>query len=315
MLKASFSVLSVRNLVSGLCLLIFWANPVPAQTNETNSADYSFMVAGDMRGFLTSDKPGKRYFDGACEAMKRVGPGAFLLSPGDCDAAAATRAVMDQFLGSNYLWYPLVGNHDAEKPANLAWFHQWAKAGIPHLVRSGPAGSEETTFSFDYGNSHFILLDEYFDGHVTSAANSADIGGTTLAWLEQDLAATRQPVIWVSGHKPIESLPDMDTGYVRHAGESITANAVRREQFLELLRKYHVRGYICGHTHNSSIAKVKGVWQLDSGHSRGGHINPKTESPSTFLKVHVTGARVAVDVYRADNDGLEYKLTRTVVVE
>ena len=154
--------------------------------------------------------------------------------------------------------------------ANLDWFRQWEKAGIPHLVRTGPAGDEEMTFSFDFGNSHIAMLDEYFNGEADTTAKGGDITEAALAWLEQDLAATRQPVIWVSGHKPIESLPDMDSGRVRHGGDSVTANAAHRERFLELLRKYKVRGYICGHTHDCSIAKVKGIWQLDSGHSRGG---------------------------------------------
>jgi hypothetical protein len=30
-----------------------------------------------------------------------------------------------------------------------------------------------------------------------------------------------------------------------------------------------VTAYICGHTHNASIAKINGLWQFDAGHARG----------------------------------------------
>ncbi len=69
---------------------------------------------------------------------------------------------------------------------------------------------------------------------------------------------------------------------------------------------------ICGHTHNASVTKVKGVWQLDSGHVRGAG---DTNAPSTFLKVRVDGTRAAADVYRADLDGQNYRLRKTVQLE
>jgi predicted phosphodiesterase len=133
-----------------------------------------------------------------------------------------------------------------------------------------------------------------------------------LAWLEQDLKATRKPLIWVTGHKPIESVPDMDTGRVRHAVESVSTNADHLKRFLELLKEHHVRAYLCGHTHDSSVTKVKGVWQADSGHARGAG---DKGTPSTFLKVRISGEQAWVDVYRADANGQNYKLRKTVKLD
>ena len=263
-----------------------------------------------MRSFADSPPAGKRYFDGACEALKSVGAGAFMVSPGDCDPPGPVRATIDRYLGTNYLWYPVAGNHETSSAKNMNWLRDWSKEGIPHLVRRGPPGAENTTYSFDYGNSHFVMLNEYYDGR-TDAVGRGDLPEASLRWLERDLAETRQPLVWVVGHKPIASLPDMDSGRVRHGKESLSTNDVRLARFLSLLKEHRVRAYVCGHTHNTSVARVKGIWQLDAGHARGGG---DKGAPSTFLKVRVDGADAWVDVYRADPNGLRYQLRRTVAL-
>ncbi|HWF18558.1 MAG TPA: metallophosphoesterase [Verrucomicrobiae bacterium] len=306
MMKASPSVSRIRSWALGLLLFGSLGHIAFAQSHATEP-DYSFFVAGDMRSFLWHAPEGKMYFDGACDAMKQAGPAAFLLSPGDCDPPGSVREIIDLHLGTNFLWYPLVGNHDVEAASNMDWWRKWAKAGIPHLVRSGPEGNEALTYSFDYGNSHIIMLDEYFNGHSSSPTD--DMSESTIVWLEHDLAANHQPIVWVSGHKPIKSLPDMDTGRIRHQDQSIITDPDRRKRFLSLLRKNHVTGYICGHTHDCSIAKVDGIWQLDSGHCRGAGDNA---CPSTFLKIQVTGLKATVDVYRSNTNGLNYLIKKTV---
>ncbi len=282
-----------------------------AQTNTPAAEPFAFIAAGDMRSFVSHAPAGKRYFDGLCEAVSHVGGGAFMISPGDCDPPAPIRAAIDEFLGTNYLWYPVIGNHDAEAAADMAWMRHWAEAGIPHLSRPGPAGDELTTYSFDVGNSHFVVLNEYENGKP-GAPGKGDVADAAMKWLDQDLAATRQPLIWVIGHKPVQSLPDMDSGRARHDGDSVSADPAHTARFLQILNRYHVRAYICGHTHNCSIAKVQGVWQADSGHARGAG---DTGSPSTFLKFRVTGTNAWVDVYRSDKNGVEYGLKKTVALD
>jgi hypothetical protein len=261
-----------------------------------------------MRSFTGPAPKSQRYFDGACEALYDVGPGAFLLSPGDCDPPGPVRATLDRYLGTNYLWYPVAGNHDTDRAKDMAWLRRWAEAGIPHLVRRGPPGAEDTTYSFDFANSHFVMLNEYYDGR-SDAVRKDTLPDAVLQWLEEDLAASHQPLAWVVGHKPIQSLPDMDSGRVRHPNDSICTDPVRRDRFIQLLQAHHVRAYICGHTHGSSIARVRGLWQADAGHARGGG---DTGAPSTFLKFRISGERAWVDVYRANRNGLNYRLRHTV---
>ncbi len=273
----------------------------PAQTN------FTFITAGDMRNFMKSSKPGERYFDGLCEAVHQLDAGAFMLSPGDCDDPVAIRATIDKFIGKDYPWYPVVGNHDVESVSDMTWLRQWASNGIPHLSERGPAGCD-FTYSFDFGNAHFAAVSEY-DGRDPKKVGEADITDVTLDWLEKDLSGTSKPLIFVFGHNPIKSFPDMDSGRVRHGGASVSANPAHLNRFIKILTDHHVCAYICGHTHDTSVEKVDGIWQTDSGHARGAG---DPGSPSTFLRFRVNGAKVLAEVYRGDPKGVQYTLRKTV---
>jgi 3',5'-cyclic AMP phosphodiesterase CpdA len=156
-----------------------------------------------------------------------------------------------------------------------------------------------------------VAIDTYPEGKSGNKGR-VDISDESFAWLEKDLAATRQRVIFVMGHPPIQVQPDMDTGRMRHRGESVSPDPARVARFVELLKKYRVRAYLCGHTHNASVVKVQGVWQADSGHTRGAG---DPGSPSTFLKIRVNGEQTWVDIYRADPAGTEYTLRTTVLLD
>jgi hypothetical protein len=291
-----------------ICLIALACYFCVAQHTNAVLQSFSFIVAGDMRNY-TSPLPGeKRQFDGAAEAIKRVGQGEFMILPGDFDPPNPVRATLNQYVGSNYFCYFVVGDHEARTPESMAWFQKWSRKDIPHLAQRGPDGSAGTIYSFDFGNSHFAVLNCYFDG-AANTTSKPDVSDATIAWLKQDLAATHQPLLWVVCHKPIECLPDMDNGRVRHAGDSLIIDPQRRSTFVALLKQFHVKALLCGHTHNCSIAKVQGIWQADSGHARGAG-DPGT--PSSFLKIRVTGDRVWVDAYRADSNGVNYALRKSV---
>jgi hypothetical protein len=284
----------------------------------------AFTTAGDMRSFTENTTgDGRRFFDGACEAMQRVGPGAFLISPGDFDPPAANRAIIDRYLGPKFPWYVVVGNHEVENAAVMPWVHDWLAADIPHVVRRGLPGTQLTIYSWDFGNSHFTAIDSYpwakagipgdKDAGKKGDKGKVDLTDATFNWIEEDLAAARKPFLWVIGHQPIESFPDMDGGRVRHGADSVSYDAVRAARFVELLKKYHVTAYICGHTHDTSVVKLKGgIWQCDSGHARGGG---DKGSPSTFLKFRIVSNQPFVDIYRGDEKGVAYTLRKTVALD
>jgi len=161
-------------------------------------------------------------------------------------------------------------------------------AALPNVVRAGPPGCEETTYNFDYGNAHFVVLNEYYDGG-SDRVTDGDITDALHGWLIQDLVASAKPVVLVFGHEPAFPQPDDDTGRLRQQNDSLNAHPQNRDRFWQTLKTHDVTAYICGHTHNYSAVRLRsdgsidpsgtgGVWQIDSGHARG---TGDTSSPRT----------------------------------
>ena len=140
---------------------------------------------------------------------------------------------------------------------------------LPNIVNSGPPGCIETTYSFDWGNNHFVVLNQYYDGTSDDGSDGMVVPEGLLAWLENELTANDKKYTFVFGHEPIIAIPDMDNGRLRHQDDSLNKYQKNSYHFHQLLRRLDVTAYICGHTHNTSIAKINDVWQIDVGHARG----------------------------------------------
>jgi hypothetical protein len=270
---------------------------------------FDFAITADMRYDTPPDCPSTRCFQGACEALRVVGPGDFMVSPGDLDPPDRIRATLDATLGPDYVWYPVVGNHDAEHPDTMKYLRAYNAGGtkLPRIVRSGPPGAVETCYSFDYGCAHFVAINQYYDG-TSDAKEGGDISPALYDWLAADLAANHQPITLVFGHEPTASLADMDTGRVRHRGDSLDANDGTNHRFWTLLRKHRVTAFVCGHTHDMSLAKINGVWQINIGHTRG---HADEEAPSTFMKVRVEPTGIRCDIHRLNLTTDKYELTHS----
>ena len=268
---------------------------------------FSFVVTADMREFAgpgTYDSA--QYFRGAMQAVAAHGVGAFMLSPGDIDPPAGVIWTITQTLGSAYIWYPVVGNHEAETIVDMDWLRMFEYGA----VHSGPAGCPETTYSFDYSNSHFVVLNEYCDLSGDTATDG-DIPDHLYNWLRADLEATTAANIFVTGHEPAFPQPDADNGRLRHEFDSLNAHPSNRNRFWDLLREHEVAVYLCGHTHNYSLARVNGLWQLDAGHARGlGDAGAR----STFVLIQVDGTSISYQTYRDDASGGSYNLMHAGVL-
>ena len=275
---------------------------------SSKNAVFSFDVTADMRKYAGPQYQTSEYFMGACEAIDDIGKGAFMVSVGDIDPPEYVSKTVEKVLGSDYTWYPVVGNHEKETPNDMTWLRNWGQSDIPYLVQRGPENCEATTYSFDFKNAHFVVLNEYYDGKSDVATNG-DITEPLYKWLKSDLEATSKPFIFVFGHEPIVSIPDIDSGRYRHIGDNLDAHPENNHRFQELLRRHKITAYICGHTHNFSFSKINGLWQIDAGHCRG--IGDKG-APSTFLKVWVGRVKCRVDAYRYDVNDNVYSLNRTI---
>jgi hypothetical protein len=180
----------------------------------------------------------------------------------------------------------------------------WLRAYNYGAVKPGPSGCPETTYSFDYGNAHIVMLNEYCDT-AGDTATVGDIPDHLYNWLVADLNATHQENIFVIGHEPAYPQPDADNGRLRHESDSLNQYAADRDRFWNLLKSKRVVAYICGHTHNYSLVKINGLWQMDVGHARG---LGDTGARSTFSLVHVDGSKTTYETYRDDQNGGSYTL-------
>jgi hypothetical protein len=297
----------VANLTKTLTLVVALAVCLLSCGCRSERAGFSFIVTCDMREYAGPEYQSSEYFLGTCQAVKKRGKGAFMISPGDIDPPQYVSSTIKKVLGDDYIWYPVVGNHEAETPEDMAWLRAWGEGDIPNLVRRGPANCEQTTYSFDYGNAHFAVLNQYYDGRSDTGTNG-DVCDPLFQWLRADLAATDKPFIFVIGHEPIVSIPDADNGRHRHKGDNLDEHPENSHRFQQLLRAENVTAYICGHTHDFSCANINGVWQIDAAHCRG---IGDTGAPSTFLRVRVEKQDCYVDVYRA-TDGVDYQPNRVI---
>ncbi len=236
------------------------------------------------------------YFRGACEAMARHGELSFLLSPGDLDPPARVHWTIQQYLGQLLPWYPVVGNHEIEHESHMSWLrgHNPGGDSLPGIVNTGPALSVETTYSFDQGDAHIVILNQYFDGS-SDTGTDGDVDDALYDWLDADLAATEKPYIFVSGHEPAFPQADADWGRERHMDDCLNAHPANRDRFWSLLKEHQVLAYLCGHTHNYSAVEIDGVWQIDVGHARGAG---DPDAPSTYLLIHVGATGVDLEVFR-----------------
>ncbi len=277
---------------------------------------FTFAVTADMRWYSgpgTYDTP--QFFRGANEAIASLSGGAFMISPGDIDPPAQVEWTIKQYLGENYLWYPVVGNHEAETPKDMEWLrtYDYDPNGDtpPNVVNVGPAACEETTYSLDYGNSHFVILNEYCNG-TSDTGTGGDVVDALYDWLVADLNATDRMHIFVFGHEPAYPQPDAENGRERHMMDSLNQHRGHRDRFWNLLREREVVAYICGHTHNYSAVRIAGVWQLDAGHARG---MGERGARSTFILVHVNFGLVSFETYRDDANGGPYTRMDTGVLK
>lgn len=284
--------------------------PLVARASQASrgNSDFTFAVTADMRSLAG---PGKydtlQYFRGACQAIAALGDVDFMVSPGDIDPPADVYWTITRTLGADYPWYPVAGNHEVETAADVAWLRDYVYGN----ANPGPPACPTTTYSFDYQNAHFVMLNEYCDA-AGAAATDGDVPTYLYDWLADDLNNTTQKYVFVLGHEPAYPQPDADRERMRHAGDSLNEHRVNRDRFWNLLHEKRVTAYICGHTHDYSLVRINGVWQLDAGHARG---LADANVPSTFVLVHVHGNSITFETYRDDAAGGHYTLAHSGSLE
>ncbi len=272
--------------------------------DKNGEDDFSFVLVADTRAYTGDDI---NLFRGACEAIKKTGDPAFIISPGDIDPPDRVYYTIQKYINKDIAWYPVVGNHEGETGTDMEWIRNYNKNGntLPNIVNLGPPSTKETMYSFDYKNSHFIVLNVYASDSCDNCT-SGDINDMLYAWLKDDLEKTTKKNIFVTGHEPAYPMPDIENQRFRHVHDCLNQYPENRDRFVRLLQKYNTIAYIVGHTHNYSIVKINNLWHIDAGHARG---DGDTGAKSTFIKINVNGDKVSYDTYRRDPETKEYQIS------
>lgn len=186
----------------------------------------------------------------------------FLIGVGDIGTIKeATEAVQEYY---QVPCYPVRGNHEAEEKGLEAIEEIFPK--LPNVVNIGPTKEKGTIYSFDYGNSHFIVLDCYYEEWEGNIRNNPDIDDPSkdqYDWLKDDLQRTKKEFKFAFVHEP--AYPQKK----RHLGDSLNLYKEDRDAFWQLLAQHNVTALFVGHTHYYSKFFKDGVYQVDAGRPNG----------------------------------------------
>ena len=284
-----------------------------AQAGETGvqargvAADsaFSFVVTTDLH--LHFKRPGDRppTLEHAFGKIAEVGPGAFMISAGDYWDIEGVREIMDRHFGKAYPWYFALGNHDGEYRETMAFARRYNDGGnrLPGIVNPGPPNGRETTYSFDYANCHFVILNQYYDG-TSDSQRSNTLSKALLDWLAADLAKTKQPHILVIGHEPAFRHPDREWHNPRAGGGGYLGykSLEQRDRFWDLLREKGVLAYVHGHHHVYNYKRMRDVWDIAAGYCVAFPGKEHAIKRSAFLIFRVAEDKITMDSYRDTPD-------------
>ena len=280
-----------------------------------HAASFSFEFMSDLH-FWEDRNPEDSLKLSSAQILKD-GPGDFLVLGGDYDNFPECEEALDRLLldpardqGKSYPCVVLVGNHDPAGAANQPSDNPTRNADQPNIehiiarnkllpfnLNHGPAersvrhdyqpdGAKWTTFSFDYQNCHFIVLDVYPVKMLT-------VDDELIDWVEQDLQTTAQPMVFVFCHQPmqffhgVESLDETPQPISLEGGDLPRGD---RERLWEVLKSDpRVVALVCGHTHLYGAVKDASLWQVCA--------DREWTASRMFIKFFVNGEHATARVF------------------
>lgn len=262
--------------------------PRAAKVHYPN-AKFTFAILGDTQRFYPGNTGGDFQQAVASIQAKNVDlvmtEGDLLQSCGDgcADKLEEWQDVLGPLATKTYA---VMGNHDRTKKSTSD--KAWQK--VFDMPTNGPEGYSELVYSFDFQNTHFVVLN-------TEKSKTSTINQEQRDWLERDLAANTREQTFVFYHQPAYPVSSK-------IGESLDRYPQKRDTLWDIFVQYKVDAVFNGHEHIHSRQKVKGVYQFVFGNTDSfGHDMPKpgradfSYQGEHFGIVEVVGEQVMVKVY------------------
>lgn len=272
-------------------------NQTPAAAPPEKSdiqGGFSFAIIGDTKTF--ADSPPSGNLQRAVDSISKQNVN-MVFAIGDlifkCDDASTCensyggwRNEMSPLISKTY---EIVGNHDRSGGsfADDVWQKEF------DLPTNGPADFQKQVYSFDFQNSHFVVLDtEKPHGGVVNLAQRV--------WLQQDLAAHKQQHTFVLFHEP--AFPTS-----QFKKKSLDADPRQRDSLWNILVQNNVTAVVNGHEHFFTRKKVGSIYQFIVGNTDA----PENARPvqglsdysyvgNIYAIVTVSGAKMNMSLYSVD---------------
>ena len=201
-----------------------------------------------------------------------------------------------------------LGNHDADRVAVVNYTSEvlgpLIGSSLPGMrnFREGPYATypngyedRNLTYSFDYKNSHFIMLNNYYndlffdpprDRFEDDYVSMGCVGQDLLDWLELDLQNTDAKFKFMFYHEGAKGVPNG-----RHTGDSMgyggcpgNSDGVMRDRFWSLLAEYNATANFVGHAHHHTV-----TWANDYYGDNGALYEIEAGFPPSMSVVSIQG--------------------------
>ncbi len=206
----------------------------------------------------------------------------FVVNTGDVIATPGNKGEWTRFWAMSkpitVPYFLAVGNHDANP---LLWYSENTFKEQVDLP------GNELYYSFNAGNSLFVVLDSYQDDHERR------INGEQLTWLESILLNSDKVHKFVFLHHPLYT----DPGKGNHAGDCLDEYPKDRDRLEALFVKAKVDAVFAGHEHIYQRKTIDGITHVITG-GAGAPLASQDEEVGFhhFVKVTVDGGRVIGEV-------------------
>lgn len=217
----------------------------------------------------------------------------------------------------NIVWpgiWPVVGNHEIRNYKDEDNFRDV----FQDVYMNGPKEQKGLSYSFDFGNSHFTIIN-------TDAWYYGDLSDTTddrrdwhyikyMDWLEADMKSAHdrgaKHIFTFSHEMPFptgghlrDGLPNLGENFNGTVDSTRQWYLDRRDKYWGLMKKYNADAHICGHEHSYSRQEVDGVFQVING-SGGAHLynfNPLPDGEDPSVGWHEMTYEKALPYYKVLN--------------
>ncbi|MHB1002034.1 MAG: metallophosphoesterase family protein [Armatimonadota bacterium] len=250
---------------------------------EPSVDQYTFAVFGDNKPDDTSDQQ-PEVFSKVLQSLRTyntvfaVTCGDSINTPYDDDRFESIYNEYTNMIKSFYgeKVYQTIGNHDIEGSGTRQNFFKEMNGGL--------------FYSFDYLNSHFVVLDSEIIGQ------EARITGDQLDWLKDDLRkASAADHRFVFLHRPLYPADG-------HTGRCIDMYPAERDALHKLFADNKVDIVFSGHEHIFYDRKKDGVRYIITG-GAGSPLYKSIDGTGSYhhyIQIHINGNKIILEVVKID---------------